>query len=163
MCVMICGAADCLWWMKIWCVHFKRRLETTDDSPLQHISCIFSQISWSLLHQIVSGKVKFQKLYANCVPKLLMEEHKLQQQATTFDFLTQYSEEGENSLSHVVTRNETWVSHEEPKSKQQSMEWRHTSLPTKMKFKQTTSNRKVMCCILKSYCVLSVMFCCIAH
>jgi len=61
------------------------------------------------------------------------------------DFLTQYIEDGENVLSHVVTGKETWVSHEAPKSKQQSMEWRHTSSPTKMKFKQTTSTRKVMC------------------
>jgi len=30
-----------------------------------------------------------------------------------------------------------------PKSKQQSMEWRHTSLPTNTKFKQTTSTWKV--------------------
>ena len=59
--------------------------------------------------------------------------------------MTQYSEEGENSLSHVVTGNKTWVSHEAPKTKQQSMEWRHTSSPTKMKFKQTTSTWKVMC------------------
>jgi len=79
------------------------------------------------------------------VPKLLTEEHKLKQQATTLDFMTQYSEEGENSLSHVVTGNKTWVSHEAPKTKQQSMEWRHTSSPTKMKFKQTTSTWKVMC------------------
>jgi len=30
-------------------------------------------------------------------------------QASTLDFLTQYSEEGENFLNHVVTGNETWV------------------------------------------------------
>jgi len=76
---------------------------------------------------------------------MLTEEHKLQQQATTLDFVTQYSEEGENFLNHVVTRNKAWVSHEAPESKQQSMEWRRTSSPTKTKFKQTTSTRKVMC------------------
>ena len=96
-------------------------------------------------HQIVSGKVKFRKLCAHFVPKLLMEEHKLEQQATTLDFLTQYSEEGENFLNHVVTGNEKWVSHEAPKLKHPSMEWRHTSLPTKTKYKQTTSTRKVTC------------------
>ena len=108
-----------------------RRFATTS------LSLHFPQISWLLLHQIVSGKVKFRKWCANWVPKLLMEEHKLEQQATTLDFLTQYSEEGENFLKHVVTGNETWVSHEAPKSKQHSMEWRHTSSPTKTKFKQS--------------------------
>ena len=82
---------------------------------------------------------------AHCVLKMLREGHKLKQQASTLDFLTQYSEKGKNFLTHVVTGNETWVSHEAPKSKQQSMQCRHTSSPTKMKFKQTASTRKVMC------------------
>ena len=78
---------------------------------------------------------------------MLTEEHKLKRQASTLDFLTQYSEEGVNFMSHVVTGNETWVLHEAPKSKQQSMEWQHTSSPTKTKFKQTTSTWKVMCTV----------------
>jgi len=77
--------------------------------------------------------------------KMLTEENKLKQQTRTLEFLTQCSEEGKNFLSHLVTGNETWVLHEAPKSKQQFMEWRHTSSPTKTKFKQTTSTQKVMC------------------
>ena len=78
---------------------------------------------------------------------MLTERHKLKWQASTLDFLTQYSEEGENFLSHVVTGKETWVSHEAHKLKQQSMEWRHASSPTITKFKQTTSTRKVTCTV----------------
>jgi len=96
----------------------------------------------------VSDELEFQKLCAHWVPKMLTEEHKFKQQAGTFDFLTRYSEEGKNFLSHVVTGDETWVSHEAPKSKQQSMHWRHTSSPTKTKFKQTTSTWKVMCTMI---------------
>jgi len=40
MCMMIRGAADRLWWMKIWCVQLKRRSERTDDSPLHHLAPI---------------------------------------------------------------------------------------------------------------------------
>ena len=72
------------------------------------------------------------------------------------DFLTQYSEEGVNFLSHVVTGNETWVWQEAPKSKQQFTEWRHASSPTKMKFKETTSTQKIMCTAFwaeKAYCL----------
>jgi len=105
----------------------------------------FPQISLSFLHELVSDKLKFRKLYAHCVLNVLTEEHKLKRQASKLDFLTQYSEEGENFLNHVVTGNETWMSHEAPKLKQQSMEWRHTSSPTKTKFKQTTSTEKIMC------------------
>jgi len=68
-----------------------------------------------------------------------MEESTLKWQASALDFLTRYSEEGDNFLSCVVTGDERWVLHTTPESKQQSMEWRHTSSPTKMKFKQTTS------------------------
>ena len=69
----------------------------------------------------------------------------IERQASTLDFLTRYGEEGDNILSHVVTGDETWVLHETPELKQQSMEWRHTSSPTKTKFKQTTSTRKMVC------------------
>ena len=69
----------------------------------------------------------------------------LKRQASGLDFLTRYSEEGDNFLSRVVTGDETWVSHATPDSKQQSMERRHTSSPTKKKFKQTTSTRKIVC------------------
>jgi len=86
------------------------------------LSLHFPQISLSLLHEIVSDKVKFRKLCAQWVPKMLMEERKLKRQASTLYFLTQYREEGVNFLSHVVTGDETWVSHEAPKLKQQFME-----------------------------------------
>ena len=68
----------------------------------------FPQISWSLLHKIVSDKFKFQKLCANWVPKMLTEENELKRQASTLNFLT-YGEEGEIFLSYVVTGNEIWV------------------------------------------------------
>ena len=87
----------------------------------------------------LSDKLKFWELCAHCVLKMLTEDHKLEHQGITLDFLTQYSEEGVNFLSHVVAENETWVSHEALKLKLQVMEWRNTSLSTKTKFKQTAS------------------------
>ena len=107
------------------------------------LSLYFPQMSWSRLHEIVSNLS-----FGNCarwVPKMLTEEHKLKRQAIALDSPTRYSEEGDDFLSRVVTGDETWVSHATPESKQQSMEWRHTSSPTKTKFKQTTSTRKIMC------------------
>ena len=107
------------------------------------LSLHFPRISRSLLHEIVSDELGFRKLCARWVPKMLTEEHKLKRQASVLDFLTRYSEEGDNFLSHLVTQDETWVSHTTPELKQQSMEWKHTSSPTKTKFKQTTSTRKM--------------------
>ena len=79
------------------------------------------QISRSLLNEIVSDKLKFRKLCARWVPKMLMEEHRLKRQASALDFLTPHSEEGDNFLSCVATGDETWVSYATPESKQQSM------------------------------------------
>ncbi|GFU54145.1 uncharacterized protein TNCV_3618061 [Trichonephila clavipes] len=47
-------------------------------------------------------------------------------------------------LSRIVTGDETWVSHITPESKQQSMEWRDTSYPIKVRAKQTLSKCKIM-------------------
>ena len=102
------------------------------------LSLHLAQISRSLLHEIVTDKLKFRKLCAHWVLKLLTEEHKLKRHSSVLDLLTRYSEEGDNFLRRVVTGDETCVSHTTPESKQQSMEWRHTSSPKKTKFKQTT-------------------------
>ena len=147
MCMMIRGAADRLWWMKIWCEQLKRRLERTDDSPLRHFPCIFLKFHGHFFTKLCLMNLKFRKLWARWVPKMLTEEHKLKRQASALDFLTGYSEEDDNFLCRVVTGDETWVSHATPESKQQSMEWRHTLSPTKTKFKQTTSTRKIMCTV----------------
>ncbi|KAJ4436885.1 hypothetical protein ANN_17017 [Periplaneta americana] len=47
----------------------------------------------------------------------------------------------------VLFCDETWMSHMTPESKQQSMEWRHTALPRKKKFKQIMSTCKIMCTV----------------
>jgi len=123
------------------------------------LSLSFPQISRSLLHEIVSDELRFRKLCARWLPKMLTEEHKLKRHASALDFLTRYSEEGDNFLSRLVTWDETWVAHATPESKQQFMEWKHTSSQTKTKFKQTTSTRKIMCTVFwDRKCVLLVDF-----
>ena len=62
-------------------------------------------------------------------------------------FLERYHNEGEDFLDQIVTGDETWVAYVIPESKQQSMEWRHSSSPKKVKLKQTISARKVMCTV----------------
>ncbi|GFU67385.1 histone-lysine N-methyltransferase SETMAR [Trichonephila clavipes] len=46
-------------------------------------------------------------------------------------------------LSQIVNGDETWVSHINPESKQQSMEWRRTFSLVKVKSKQPLSKRKI--------------------
>lgn len=102
---------------------------------ISDLSTKFPQISRSLLHEIVSKKLNFRKLCARWVPKTLTEQHKKQRQGSALDFLTRYNKDGDDFLSKIVSRDETWVAYETPESKRQSMEWRHTSSPAKTKAK----------------------------
>jgi len=78
---------------------------------------------------------------------MLTEEHKKQRVACALTFLMRYHMEGDNMLSHIVTGDETWVSHITPESKQQSLHWKHTGSVKRKKFKQTFSTRKIMCTV----------------
>ncbi|KAJ4448998.1 hypothetical protein ANN_00390 [Periplaneta americana] len=91
--------------------------------------------------------ITISKIVLMMVPKVLTEEHKTKRASSALSFFTRYSEQGDEFLDHIVTGDETWVSHMTPESKQQAMEWRHTALPRKKKFKQTMSTRKIMCTV----------------
>ncbi|GFY19459.1 histone-lysine N-methyltransferase SETMAR [Trichonephila clavipes] len=76
---------------------------------------------------------------------MLADERKTKRLGSALSFLERYSNEGDDFLSHIVTGDETWVAYVTPESKQQSLEWRHSSSPRKVKFKQTISAQKIMC------------------
>ncbi|GFV18768.1 histone-lysine N-methyltransferase SETMAR [Trichonephila clavipes] len=103
----------------------------------------FSNVGRTTLNKVVSEKLKFRKLCARWVLRLLTEEHKLKRMACALDFLDRYHK-GDPFLERIVTGDETWVSHITPESKRQSMEWRHTNSPVRVKAKRTISTRKVM-------------------
>ncbi|GFU99501.1 histone-lysine N-methyltransferase SETMAR [Trichonephila clavipes] len=52
------------------------------------------------------------------------------------EFLTRYHEGGVDFLSQIATGDETCVSYDTPESQRQSMEWRPTSSPTRVKNKR---------------------------
>lgn len=114
---------------------------------IRTLSDEFPQISKSLLHNIVVDRLKYRKLCARWVPKMLTDEHKKKRLGSALTFLTRYSDEGDEFLNRIVTGDETWVCHITPESKQQTMEWRHSQSPKKQKFKTTLSTRKIMCTV----------------
>ncbi|GFT77149.1 histone-lysine N-methyltransferase SETMAR [Trichonephila clavipes] len=107
----------------------------------------FLQISRSLMHEIVTDKLKFHKLCARWVPKILTDSHKTKRMGCALEFLTRYHEGGVDFLSQIITGDETWVSYDTHESKRQSMEWRHTSSPTRVKPKHNLTPRKIMCTV----------------
>ena len=117
-----------------------RRFTITD------LAEFFPNVSQKTVHRIVTENLHFRKLCARWVPKNLTPEHKTKRTGSALSFLECY-EDSDEFLTHIVTGDETWVSHVNPESKQQSMQWHHTSSPTKKKFKQTLSARKIMCTV----------------
>ena len=91
---------------------------TTDVNTISDLSLHFPQISRTLLYDIVSSHLGYRKVCARWVPKMQTEEHKKQLVACALTFLMHYHKEGDSMLSHIVTGDETWVSHITPESKQ---------------------------------------------
>ncbi|GFX34835.1 histone-lysine N-methyltransferase SETMAR [Trichonephila clavipes] len=108
------------------------------------LSLEFPHVSRLVVYKIVTDDLNFKKLCSWWVPRLLTAEHKENRFASSLDFLIRYEEERDDMTSRIVTGDETWVAHITPESKQQVMEWRHTSYPVKLKAKQTLSKRKIM-------------------
>ena len=114
---------------------------------ISDLSMHFPQISRTLFYDIVSNHLGYRKMCARWVAKMLTEKHKKQRVAYALTFLMRCHKEGDGMLSHIVTGDETWVSHITPESKQQPLHWKHTGSPKRKKFKQTISTRKKMCTV----------------
>ncbi|XP_067127515.1 histone-lysine N-methyltransferase SETMAR-like [Centruroides vittatus] len=135
------------------------RVKENRRFTISSLSKEFPAVSRSVLYEIVTGRLNYRKLCSRWVPKMLTEEHKTKRLASALTFLERYSDEGDDFLSRIVTGDETWVAYVTPESKQQSMEWRHSSSPRKVKFKQTISAQKIMCTVFwDRYRVLLVDF-----
>ena len=50
-------------------------------------------------------------------------------------------------VKRIVTGNETWIHHDDPDTKQQSMQWKHASSPSPLKFKVQASGGEIMCTV----------------
>jgi len=103
-----------------------KRVRDDRHFTISDLSLHFPQISKTLLYDTVSSHLGYWGVCACWVPKMLTKEHKKQRVACALTFLMRYHKEGDGMLSHIVTGDETWVSHITPESKQQSLHWKHT-------------------------------------
>lgn len=115
---------------------------------ISSLSELFPQVSRSVVYEIiVTERLNYRKLCSRWVPKMLTDVHKTKRLGSALSFRLRYEEDGDDFLSQLVTGDETWMAYVTPESKQQSMEWRHSISPRKVKFKQTISARKIMCTV----------------
>ncbi|UYV65996.1 hypothetical protein LAZ67_3006106 [Cordylochernes scorpioides] len=101
-------------------------------------------ISKTTIDKILREHLGYSKVCAILVPKMLTEDHKRQRVEAAQKFLDCHETDGEELLDSIVTGDETWVHYTTPETKEQSKQWKHTSSPKPLKFKQTLSAGKLM-------------------
>jgi len=69
------------------------------------------------------------------IPKCLPADEKHQWRQVSEQLFKFFQHDPNDFLSQLVTMDETWLYHYDPESKQQSMEWRHSSSPCPNKFR----------------------------
>ncbi|XP_035229348.1 histone-lysine N-methyltransferase SETMAR-like [Stegodyphus dumicola] len=146
MCTMKNKVGVHLWLQKNWFTRLMTRSHENRRFTISALAMEFPQISRSLMHEIVTEKLKFRKLCSRWVPKILTEQHKTKRMGNALQFLTRYAESGEEFLTQIVTGDETWVSYDTLKISGING-WRHTSSPAKVKPKQILTPRKMMCTV----------------
>jgi [histone H3]-lysine36 N-dimethyltransferase SETMAR len=102
------------------------------------------EISVGSAENIVRNVLKYSKVSARWVPRLLQEEHKAARVTVAACLLERFQREGDDFLHSIVTCDETWVHHYTPESKRASMHWKHPRSPVAKKAKTTFSAGKVL-------------------
>jgi hypothetical protein len=85
----------------------------------------FSHMFRVVLYEIVTVQLQQRNICARWVPRILTDKHKQKCMGAALSFLECYHREGDEFLDHIVTGDETWVSHYTPEGKRQSQEWHH--------------------------------------
>jgi hypothetical protein len=68
------------------------------------------------------------------MPRELKGREKINRMGLSLQHLLQYADEREDMFNRIVTGDESWVHHYQPKSKRASMQWKHPSSPSTKKF-----------------------------
>jgi len=106
--------------------------------------CSALNTGFSALEMMVA-MLEYHKVCTRWVPQMLTQEQKEHRMHTYHDQLNQHGAEGDSSLNHIITSDETLCHHCELASKQQSEERQHLNSPWKKKLPQQPSAGKVMC------------------
>jgi len=90
-------------------------------------------ISRERIGSIIHDDLDMRNLSAKWVPKCLNADQKRQRCQSSEQFLEFFQRDPNDFLSRLVTMDETWLYHYDPKTKQQSMGWRHSGSPRPQK------------------------------
>jgi hypothetical protein len=68
---------------------------------ISELSCVFPQISCTLLYEIITVRLGYQKFCPRWVLKIFTGLHKTQRMASAFDFFEQYNKDGSEFLTYI--------------------------------------------------------------
>ena len=94
---------------------------------IRELHHIIPEVSKTTIHEAVTEKLGYRKLWARWVPKTLTGDHKTKRMGSALKYLTRCAHEGDEFLDSFVTGDETWGFHHTPESKQQSMRYKKKS------------------------------------
>jgi len=84
---------------------------------------------------IIYEDLDMRKLSAKWVPKCQNADQKHQRCQSSEQLLEFFQRDPNNFLLRLVTMDKTWLYHNDPEIKEQSMEWRHSGSPRPKKFR----------------------------
>ncbi|GFV39697.1 integrase catalytic domain-containing protein [Trichonephila clavipes] len=99
-------------------------------------------VSYGTVWTIVHDRLRFRKVRAAWVPKQLTDQQKELCMGQALQHLFWYQEDPA-FMKRIVTGKDTWCHLYEPETKQDRMQWKHTSSPPPKKFRAVKSAGKV--------------------
>ncbi len=100
--------------------------------------------SRTTIFHILTEELKMEKVNAQWVPHMLIEDYCQICMGARLEILTWYNEEGKSSLSQIVTSDGTWLHYWMPECKSTSMMWKTADEAVLRKFKEKPSAGKVL-------------------
>jgi histone-lysine N-methyltransferase SETMAR len=99
-------------------------------------------ISEATIFKILHEDLGMNKVSARWIPKLLYSKQKLCRQHICEENLEALADD--KLFSKIITDDETWVYHWDPRTKQESMQWVHKGSPSPKKARMQNSSGKLM-------------------
>jgi len=96
---------------------------------------------------IIHEDLDMRHLSTKWAPKCLNTDQKRQRYQSSEQLLEFFRRDPNDFQSRLVTMEETWLYHNDPDTKQQSVEWRHSGSPGPKKFRVQKSTGKVLASI----------------
>ena len=121
----------------------KDRLDV-DRRVTMHELCSELDMAYGTVHWILKDELNMSRVSARWVPHLLKNHEMERRVMDSKAFLRRFEKEGDAFLNRIITTDETWLFYYDPKTKQQSSQWKWSDSPPPKKAGMSRSMGKHM-------------------